>query len=102
MPWEPGESGNPNGARKSKRWEKALERGLARFASGSVDDGLDKVADHVVQAAVNGDKDAWKEIGDRIDGKSVQQTIHSGDADNPLIIQEAHITVIDPTASNAA
>lgn len=63
--------GNQNGA-KAKRWQKALERGLARFAEGTVDDGLDRVADQVVAAAARGDKDAWKEIGDRLDGKPAQ------------------------------
>jgi hypothetical protein len=77
-----GQPGNQN-AVKAKRWQKALERGLARFAEGSVDDGLDKVADHVVKAAVGGDKDAWKEIGDRMDGKAVQSI--AGDPEQPLV-----------------
>ena len=63
--------GNQNAA-KAKRWQKALERSLARYAKGTVDDGLDKVADRVVAAAVCGDKEAWQEIGNRIDGKAPQ------------------------------
>lgn len=76
--------GNQNAA-KAKRWQKALERSLAR-AGGDVDAGLDTVADQVVTAAQKGDKDAWKEIGDRLDGRPSQ--IISGDSDgSPLVVQ---------------
>jgi hypothetical protein len=80
-----GQPGNQN-AVKAKRWQKALERGLARFAQGTVDDGLDKVADQVVAAAAKGDKDAWKEIGDRMDGKATQATEISGADGGPLSV----------------
>lgn len=52
-------------------------RAVARGAE-CVDQGFDKIADIVVAQAVAGDKDAWKEIGDRIDGKPKQQTEISG------------------------
>ena len=84
--------GNKNGA-KAKRWQKALERALAR-AGGDVDGGLDKVADQVAAAAMAGDQAAWKEIGDRMDGKPMQQIQHSGDDDNPL--QAIVRTIVDP------
>ena len=75
--------GNQN-AIKAKRWQKAIERGLARFCNSTVDDGLDKVADIVISAALDGDKDAWKEIGDRLDGKSVQQISGPNGGDIPI------------------
>lgn len=76
--------GNQNGA-KAKRWQKALERALARFGdAGEVDKGLDGIADKVVAAAHAGDVTAWKEIGDRMDGKPAQAVTVSGDPDNPL------------------
>lgn len=61
--------GNTN-AIKGKRWQKALEKALARIGEGDVDNGLSKVADKVILAAAEGDKDAWKEIADRMDGKA--------------------------------
>ena len=70
MPFGSAPEGNKNAA-NAKRWQKALEKALAR-ASGDVDAGLVDIADTVVAAARSGDKDAWKEIGDRIDGRSVQ------------------------------
>jgi hypothetical protein len=52
------------------------------MSNKDVDTGLDAVADKVVAAAAAGDKDAWKEIGDRFDGKAAQTvdaTIDAGD-----------------------
>lgn len=68
----PAPLGNQNAA-KAKRWQKALERALARAGAGDVDSGLNPIADSVVAAAMAGDKDAWKELGDRLDGKAIQQ-----------------------------
>jgi hypothetical protein len=67
----PAPIGNQN-AIKAKRWQKALERALARLGAGDVDMGLNGIADRVVSLAQAGDKDAWKEIGDRLDGKPAQ------------------------------
>jgi hypothetical protein len=75
--------GNTNGA-KAKRWQKAIERALAR-AGGDIDAGLAPIADSVVAAARSGDKDAWREIGDRLDGKPAQ-TIQ-GDDNAPIVFR---------------
>jgi len=75
--------GNTNGA-KAKRWQKALERALAR-KYGEVDEGLTVIAAQVVNSAAEGDRDAWKEIGDRLDGKPAQTV--QGDADAPLVFR---------------
>lgn len=66
--------------RKSdKLWRDALMRAVARKSDKEgVAGGLNAIADRVVDAALEGDKDAWKEIGDRIDGKPKQQTELSG------------------------
>ena len=58
-------------AAKDRRWRKAIERALAR-SGGDVDSGLNPIADQVVAAALKGDRDAWREIGDRLDGKPKQ------------------------------
>jgi hypothetical protein len=64
--------GNQNG-RKAKRWENALTRALARISAGKgFEAGLDPIADKVVSLAINGDKDAWQEIANRLDGKHAQ------------------------------
>lgn len=64
-------AGNRNAA-KAKRWEEALRRALARVADGNLDAGLDKVADVVVAAALDGEREAWTEIANRLDGKPTE------------------------------
>ena len=39
------------------------------------------------EKAADGDMNAIKEIGDRLDGKAMQENKISGDADAPLLIQ---------------
>lgn len=79
--------GNQNG-RKAKIWEQALKRALARYAGSTVDAGLDKLADRMVKAAMEGDDAASvmiaEKIGDRMDGKPVQAV--AGDEESPLMV----------------
>lgn len=75
--------GNQN-AVKGKRWQKALEKALAR-KGGDVDAGLADVATQVVEAALAGDKDAWQEIGNRMDGKPHQSTSIANEDGTPLL-----------------
>jgi len=80
--------GAPEGnqyARKAKLFEGAIKRALARH-SGTVDGGLDKLADVLVSDAIDkGDPFARREIADRIDGKPHQSVAVSGDEDAPLV-----------------
>lgn len=62
------QKGNKNAA-KGKSWEDAIRRALAR-SQGTVDKGLDKVADGLVADAIDGDAVARAEIGNRLDGKA--------------------------------
>jgi hypothetical protein len=79
--------GNQNAA-KAKRWQDALHKALVRFEKedGSVKAGqaLDKIAETVVSQAIAGNKDAWQEIGNRLDGKVPQGIIGGDEDDNPL------------------
>lgn len=85
-------------AAEGKRYKKALERALAH-AEGSVDEGLFAVAKARVAKAIDGDGDAAKEIGDRLDGK-VPQAIIGGNPDDPPI--KASLTVEYVGAKNAS
>jgi hypothetical protein len=76
--------GNHNAA-KAKRWQKAIERALARAANSTTDAGLDKAADVFVQACFAGDLATLKELGDRIDGKPAQ--VIAGDPENPIEVK---------------
>lgn len=85
--------GNQNAA-KGKRWAAAIERALARKATGEtapadVSDlmrGVDAAADAFV-AQMFADKDLgyFKELGDRMDGKPSQSLDLGSDPDRPLI-----------------
>lgn len=81
--------GNQN-AKKAKRWQDALNKALARYESddGKIKAGeaLDKIAETVVLQALLGNKDAWQEIGNRLDGKVAQAIIGGDDDDPPLRI----------------
>jgi len=81
MPWAPGESGNPDGPRKQKKFLAALERSLA------VEDGykLRSIADKLVECAVSGEPWAIKEIADRLDGKPVQ-SVAATDAEGRSLV----------------
>lgn len=81
--------GNQNGA-KAKEWAQSLQRAMARRAEGDFRVTLAEIADVVVGKALDGDKDAWREIADRMDGKTAQAVTVGGDAENPI---QAHIIV---------
>lgn len=88
--------GNQNAA-KAKRWQDALHKALVRFESEKVKAGeaLDKIAETVVLQALEGNRDAWQEIGNRLDGK-VPQALIGGDDDQPPIQIEGRIKLVRP------
>lgn len=78
--------GNKNAA-KAKAWEGALRAALAQYQDDKIKQGhaLRMIAETVVLRAVAGDKDAWKEIGDRLDGKAVQPI--AGEIDTNITVK---------------
>lgn len=78
--------GNQNAA-KAKAWEGALRAALAQYEAKGIKRGqaLRKIAEAVVIKALAGDKDATKEIGDRLDGKAAQ-TIQGPASDGSIKI----------------
>lgn len=75
---------------KAKRWASAIERALARKATGETPDddrsdlmkGIDEAADAFVTAMFeNKDLPYFKEFGDRIDGRPAQALAVSGDGE---------------------
>jgi hypothetical protein len=77
-------------AKKAKLWEQALKRALARRADGTIDKGLDSLADQVVASAFSNEQWAILEIACRLDGKPVQGVEMSGPDGEPIAI-ESHI-----------
>lgn len=94
-----GQPGNTN-ATKNRAWTQAIERALDRFEHtnerGELRKGLDAIAEMVVMRAAIGDKDAVKEISERIEGKVAQRIEATGADGAPLV--PATIAIAAPKA----
>lgn len=73
-----------SGPKQEKPWREMLM--LAVNEADGDKKKLRKIAEALVEQAMDGDVSAIKEIGDRIDGKPKQQIEHSGDAENPVAV----------------
>lgn len=69
MAWKPGETGNPNGARRPMRFLAALERALLADDSKR----LRAAAEKLLDLAAEGEAWAISMLADRLDGKPTQQ-----------------------------
>ncbi len=84
--------GNKN-ASKRLPWQRALTRALTRLSDKEGDEspkyrlGLDRLADKVVAQAAEGNKDAWSEVANRLEGKPGQVITVAGDPDNPVALR---------------
>jgi hypothetical protein len=83
MPFQPGQSGNPTGGRKSRIWRNAIERALTRRSKEGSLAEIDRLADALIDAALGMDVPALREFGDRVDGK-VPQGIVGDDDESPI------------------
>jgi hypothetical protein len=94
--------GNKNGAKKRLPWQQALKRALTKLAADDGEDkpnyrrGLDRVAKQVVKQAVDGNKEAWQEIANRIEGKPSQALEISGPDGEPLQAQLNYLPICPP------
>jgi hypothetical protein len=64
---------------KTKKWAEAIDRALHRESEGKGSaKWLDVLANRLVEAASDGDVQALKEVGDRIDGRPKATTEVTG------------------------
>lgn len=91
----PAPIGNQN-AKQAKIWQQAIKRAVARRANGTIDSGLDELADKLIALVATGDLPALKELGDRLDGKPHQSVALDGDGEGgPLnIIQRVERVIV--------
>ena len=63
-----------NNAGKGRDWTDQLRRALKKYGVGDIVPGtaLAKIAEKVVEQALEGDKDARQEIANRLDGKPTE------------------------------
>lgn len=86
--------GNQNGA-KGKDWRDAIRRATARIGEADYRRGLDKLADQFVAAVGMGDIAAFREYGDRIDGKVPQAIVGDDESDPIRTVSEVLIRAVD-------
>ena len=98
MSFQKGQSGNPGGRPAERPWRDALMLALKERTGKAKTDPqrLRKVAEAVVAAAIDGDMQAAREIGDRLDGKATQ--VMAGDADGGPVKHSVEVTFVKPHA----
>lgn len=77
------------GPKSDKLWAQAVRMAALREMEDPNTPGkkikrLNIIADNLVRMAAEGDIQAIKEVGERLDGKSPQGLIHGNDPENPL------------------
>jgi|TARA_R110000803_G_C11858501_1_gene306827 hypothetical protein len=75
--------GNKNSTSEKRIWSKIVRK----LAIQEDHAKLHKVANALFEKASEGDIGAIKELGDRLDGKSMQENMVTGDSDNPITIK---------------
>jgi hypothetical protein len=76
--------GNNYATKRQKPWSDAIQRALELHKPADQRVRLDALAKSLIAKAMDGDMAALKEIGDRVDGKSMQQIELSQDPENPV------------------
>ena len=74
--------GNKNSTAEKRIWSKIVRKLAVQEDHAK----LHKVANALFEKASEGDISAIKELGDRLDGKAMQENMVTGDADNPLTV----------------
>lgn len=87
--------GNHNAA-KGREWTEAIRHALLTYESDKIErkQALKAIAMRLVEKAIEGEKDAWQEIGNRLDGKPAQ--IIAGDADSPPVKFSGVVELVRP------
>jgi hypothetical protein len=78
-----GQIGNKNSIKSNRLWAETIRRAVVQ------DDAqrLRQIAEALLTKASEGDMAAIKELGDRLDGKSLQENKLTGDSDEPVVIK---------------
>lgn len=86
--------GNQN-ARKGRIWSQAIERALAKRSRADQIEAIDAMAEKLLALCDQGDLQALKEFGDRMEGKPAQSIAVSGDEDAPLVTRIELVALSD-------
>jgi hypothetical protein len=97
-PFQPGQSGNPNGRPKTKPFKDALRKAIE--TAGDDNKALKLVAAALLAKAQEGDVPAIKEIADRLDGKVAQPISGDDEGDAIKVVHKIERVIVSPTDSN--
>ena len=85
--------GNQNAA-KAKKWTAAIERALCKRSGKALVEALDEMAEKFLDAVEKGDPAAFKELGDRLEGKPAQAI--TGPEGGPVQLETIRREIVDP------
>lgn len=84
MPFQKGQSGNPQGRAVDKPWRDALRKAVSERDPTTKRQYIQMIAESVRGQAMTGDVASAKEIGDRLDGRAAPSPEEREDAANIL------------------
>lgn len=86
--------GNQYGANRA-RWRNAIEKALENRCKSDGQKALVAIAEQLIDKAMEGDMQALKELGDRMDGRPAQAVNIGGQEDNPIVITDVILRPLD-------
>lgn len=92
-----GQPGNQNAA-KGRMWRDAIQRALRKRSKSDQVEALDELAEQFLDAVRKGDITAFKELGDRLDGRPMQALEHSG-PDGGAIPAKVEVILVRPAGA---
>jgi len=91
--------GNQNASKGAKRvWLAAIERALEKRSLKARKEAIDELAEKLLKACDKGDVTALRELGDRLEGKPIQQIEASGPNGGPIQVQKVEVLIVDPAS----
>ena len=88
--------GNNNSSRENRLWANTIRRAVVQGDA----ERLRRIAEALLTKAEEGDLQAMKELGDRLDGKPSQAIDLGSDPERPLVTKVVREIVDSPNASN--
>ena len=79
-----------------RRWKDAINRALSKRSRSDQIEALDELAEKFLNLCDQGDLQAFKELGDRIDGKASQSLELTGAEGGPVKVEKIERVIVDP------
>lgn len=86
--------GNTNSSKSNRLWGETIRRAVLQSDGAR----LRAIAEKLLDKAAEGDIQAIKEIGDRLDGKAAQSLMLSGEDGGPVQLQAVEWNIVPPKA----